>query len=90
MNDLDLGLVLRASLIVILKLAGPPLLVGLAVGVVVSLLQTIMQVNEATVTFVPKVLAIGAVLVLTGSYMVVTLTTYGQMIFDQMIAVGGQ
>lgn len=90
MNDLDLGLVLRASLIVILKLAGPPLLVGLAVGVVVSLLQTIMQVNEATVTFVPKVLAIGAVLVLMGSYIAVTLTSYGQMIFDQMIAVGGQ
>jgi len=90
MNDLDLGLALRASLIVILKLAGPPLLVGLIVGVVVSLLQTIMQVNEATVTFVPKVLAIGTVLVLMGSYIVVTLTSYGQMIFDQMVAVGGQ
>jgi len=90
MNDLDLGLALRASLIVILKLAGPPLLVGLIVGVVVSLLQTIMQVNEATVTFVPKVLAIGAVMILMGSYMVVTLTAYGQMIFDQMIAVGSQ
>ena len=90
MNDVDIGLVLRASLIVILKLSAPPLLVGLVVGVVVSLLQTIMQVNEATVTFVPKVVAIGAVLILTGSFMVSTLTTYGQQIFDQMVAVGGQ
>jgi flagellar biosynthetic protein FliQ len=90
MNDLDLGLALRATLIVILKLAGPPLLVALLVGVAVSLLQTIMQVNEATVTFVPKVLAIGAVLVLMGSYIVITLTSYGRMIFDQMVAVGGQ
>lgn len=90
MNNVDIGLALRASLIVIVKLSAPPLLVGLVVGVTISLLQTIMQVNEATVTFVPKVVAIGVVLVLMGSYMVSTLTTYGQQIFDQMVAVGGQ
>ncbi len=90
MNEVDIGLALRASLIVIVKLSAPPLLVGLVVGVAISLLQTIMQVNEATVTFVPKVVAIGVVLVLMGSYMVSTLTTYGQQIFDQMVAVGGQ
>jgi flagellar biosynthetic protein FliQ len=90
MNELDLGLVMRASMLVIIKLAGPPLVVGLVVGVVISLLQTIMQVNEATVTFVPKVLAIGMVLVLMGSYSVVTLTYYGRLIFDQIVAVGGQ
>jgi flagellar biosynthetic protein FliQ len=90
MNDVDIGLALRASLIVIVKLSAPPLLVGLVVGVAISLLQTIMQVNEATVTFVPKVVAIGVVLVLMGSYMLSTLTTYGQQIFDQMVAVGGR
>jgi flagellar biosynthetic protein FliQ len=90
MNDVDIGLVLRDTLMVIAKLAGPPLLVGLIVGVVVSLLQTIMQVNEATVTFVPKVLAIGAVLALTGPFIVITLTNYSHVIFDQLVAVGGQ
>jgi len=90
MNDTDIGLILRATLLVIVKLAGPPLLVGLGVGVAVSLLQTIMQVNEATVTFVPKVIAIGAVLMLMGSFIMITLTGYSQQIFDQMIAVGGQ
>ena len=90
MDDTDIGLILRATLLVIVKLAGPPLLVGLGVGVVVSLLQTIMQVNEATVTFVPKVVAIGAVLMLMGSLIMITLTGYSQHIFDQMIAVGGQ
>jgi flagellar biosynthesis protein FliQ len=90
MNSLDIGLALRASLIVIVKLAAPPLLVGLAVGVAVSLLQTVMQVNEATMTFVPKVVAVSLVLMLLGSFMVATLTTYGQLIFDQIVAVGGQ
>jgi len=90
MDDTDIGLILRATLLVIVKLAGPPLLVGLGVGVVVSLLQTIMQVNEATVTFVPKVVAIGVVLMLMGSFIMITLTGYSQHIFDQMIAVGGQ
>ena len=89
MNGVDIGMALRASLIVIVKLSAPPLLVGLSVGVVVSLLQTIMQVNEATVTFVPKVVAVGLTLVLLGSFMTATLTTYAQTIFDQMVAVGG-
>jgi len=90
MDDSDIGLILRASVIVIVKLAGPPLLAGLVVGVVISLLQTIMQVNEATVTFVPKVLAVGAVLMLMSPYIVMTLTGYGEQIFDQMVAAGGQ
>jgi len=90
MDDGDIGLILRASVIVIVKLAGPPLLAGLVVGVVISLLQTIMQVNEATVTFVPKVLAVGAVLMLMSPYIVMTLTGYGEQIFDQMVAAGGQ
>jgi flagellar biosynthetic protein FliQ len=57
---------LRETMLVVLKLAGPPLLTGLFVGLLVSLLQTVTQINEATLAFVPKVLAVGAVLLLLG------------------------
>ena len=49
--------------------AGPPLGVALAVGLVVSLLQAVTQINEETLAFVPKVLAIGVALVLSGPFM---------------------
>ena len=58
MNDADIAVLLRDGMLVMLKLGGPPLLVALAVGLVVSLLQAVTQINEATLAFVPKVLAL--------------------------------
>ena len=63
MNDTDTALLLRDGMLVMLKLGGPPLLVALAVGLVVSLLQAITQINEATLAFLPKALAICVALV---------------------------
>ncbi len=85
----DAALLLHAALVLILKLCGPPLAVGMAVGLVVSLLQAVTQIHEATVAFVPKVLAIGLTLTLTGSYMMAQLTDFTHLVFDHMIAVGG-
>ena len=62
----DVGGMLRECMMVLLKMAGPPLGVALAVGMVMSLLQAITQINEQTLAFVPKVLAIGATLVILG------------------------
>ena len=60
MNDADIALLLRDGMLVMLKLGGPPLLVALAVGLLVALLQAVTQINEATLAFVPKVLALCA------------------------------
>jgi flagellar biosynthetic protein FliQ len=81
---------LRETMLLVLKLAGPPLLVGLAVGLVVSLLQTVTQINEATLAFVPKVLAVGAVLMLLGPFMLATMTDHTHLLFDRLIAIGGE
>ena len=86
----DVGAMLHACMMVLLKLAGPPLLVALAVGMVMSLLQAITQINEQTLAFVPKVLAIGATLMILGPFMMVTLTDFTHMLFDQLVAVGAQ
>ena len=90
MGGSDVGAMLHESMMVVLKLGGPPLLVALAVGMVMSLLQAITQINEQTLAFVPKVLAIGATLMILGPFMMVTLTDFTHMLFDRLIAVGSQ
>ncbi|HBT20157.1 MAG TPA: flagellar biosynthetic protein FliQ [Peptococcaceae bacterium] len=59
----------RESLFVALMLAGPPLLFGLVVGVVVSILQATTQIQEQTLTFVPKIIAVFLAVFLFGSWM---------------------
>jgi flagellar biosynthetic protein FliQ len=89
MNDADIGILLRDGMVVMLKLGGPPLMVALAVGLLIALLQAITQINEATLAFVPKVLALCAALVLLGPFMLATLSGYTHTLFDRLIAIGG-
>jgi len=64
------------ALKVTLMLAGPILATAMIVGIVVSLLQAITQINEATLTFVPKIIAISIVLVVAGPWMLEQITSY--------------
>ncbi len=89
MSDGDIAMLIRDGMLVMLKLGGPPLVVTLFVGLLVALIQAITQINEATLAFVPKVLALGATLVLLGPFMMATLTSYTQLLFDRLVAVGG-
>jgi len=89
MNDADIALLMRDGMLVMLKLGGPPLLVALAVGLLVALLQAITQINEATLAFVPKVLALGVALILLGPFMASTLADYTHLLFDRIVAIGG-
>lgn len=59
-----------------LYLSAPILLVAMLVGIAVSMLQAITQINEATLTFIPKIVAIAIVIVITGPWMLELLTTY--------------
>lgn len=81
---------LRETLWVVLKLGGPLLVISLVVGLAVSLLQAVTQINEATLVFVPKLLVLFASLALLGPFMVSTLEGYTHSIMDRMISVGGQ
>lgn len=58
------------------KIAGPILMAALFVGVAVSLLQTITQIQEMTLTFVPKLVAMGLIVLLSGQWMIRTLTNW--------------
>ncbi len=89
MTELEVAALMREAMIVVLKLGGPPLLAGLAVGLVISLLQAITQISEASLAFVPKVLALCATLFVLGPFMLATLTDYTHRLFDAMVAAGG-
>lgn len=60
---------LRQALTLTFMVSAPLLLMALAVGLAIGLFQAATQVNEMTLSFIPKLLAIGAVLVLVGNWM---------------------
>lgn len=68
--------IVRQALVVSATLAGPALIVSLAIGVVVSLVQTVTQIQEATLTFVPKLIGAAVLLLFAGGWMLQTLTDY--------------
>ena len=61
----------------------------LVIGVLMSLVQAVTQVNEATLAFVPKILAVVGALALAGPFMLATMTDYTQTLIDRMVAAGG-
>jgi flagellar biosynthetic protein FliQ len=87
-NQGELAVFAREALMILLKLAGPVLLVGLVVGLVVSMLQALTQINESTLVFIPKFLAICATIALLGGFMMQTLGEYARSAFDQIIVIG--
>jgi flagellar biosynthetic protein FliQ len=90
MNEADIAAAIREGMLTILKIGGPLLLVGLAVGLAMALLQAVTQVNEATLAFVPKVIALGLTLLLLGPFMFGALSSYTHHLFDRMVSVGAR
>lgn len=90
MQDGDVGALLRECMMVVLKVGGPPLVAALAIGLIMSLVQAVTQINEQSLAFVPKVLVLGVTLVVLGSFMMTTLGAFTLSVFDRIIAVGGR
>jgi flagellar biosynthesis protein FliQ len=87
----DQGVVLdvaRQGMQVALMVSLPVLAVSLFVGLLVSVFQAITQVQEMTLTFVPKLVGVGIVLMLMGSWMLTTLVSFTQLCFEQMARLG--
>lgn len=72
------------ALEVTLLLAAPLLLVALLTGLVVGAFQAATQINESTLSFIPKVLAIAATLVITGPWMLKVLVSYTRELFESI------
>ena len=66
------------------KLGAPVLLTALLIGFAVSLFQSVTQIQEQTLSFVPKAVGIGVALLASGNWMLHEMTTYTQALFDQI------
>ena len=84
MTDKDILEAGRMMLIVALKLSLPVLLCGLIAGVMVSLFQTVTQIQEFTLTFVPKLLAVVTALAVFGPWMISTAVHFLQHTYTHM------
>ncbi len=78
---IDLG---RRAVMLILIVGAPVLLTALVVGLVVSVLQAVTQVQEQTLSFVPKILAMLVAVAITGSWMLEKLLEFGREMFGQL------
>jgi flagellar biosynthetic protein FliQ len=72
------------ALVLIAELAGPVLVVSLAVGLFVALFQAVTSIQEFTLTFLPKVVAIGIVLLILGHWMLGTAVTYTEHLYGSI------
>lgn len=79
----------REALIVILLVAGPMLLSGLLVGLLVSILQATTQIQEATLSFVPKIVAVMLAVLIFGPWMLNILTDFAARLLGNLGAAIG-
>jgi flagellar biosynthetic protein FliQ len=64
-----------------LKIAGPILLVGLVIGLVVSIFQAVTQIQEQSLSFIPKIVALAVLILILGPWMLDQLVTYAQNLY---------
>lgn len=70
-----------------LILSLPMLLAGLVVGLLVSIFQATTQINEMTLTFVPKILAVVAVIIFAMPWMINMMSDYARMLFNMISSI---
>lgn len=78
----------RETIFVMLKIGAPVMLLALAVGLAIALFQALTSIQEMTLTFVPKIIVIFVGVMLMLPFMLGSLTTFSQGLFDRMIALG--
>ena len=80
--------VARESIYVMIKIGAPVMVVALVVGVVIALIQALTQMQEMTLSFVPKILAIFVTILLSLPFMTNTLIGFGEDLFRQIALLG--
>lgn len=70
--------------IMVAKVGGPILIISMVVGIVISILQAATQIHEQTLTFVPKLIIIGVILIIMGGNMLENLQEFMTKIFTMM------
>jgi flagellar biosynthetic protein FliQ len=85
MTEAEMVDIARDGIWTMIKVSAPALIAGLVVGIAIALLQSVTQLQEATLTFVPKALVVFGVLVLVLPYMIHTMDDFWKRLLDLMI-----
>ena len=72
----DVSMITQEALVLIIKVAAPVLLISLAVGLLISIFQTVTSIQEQTLTFVPKIISIFLAIMLLGHWMLNSMMDY--------------
>lgn len=84
MEQSEVITVMKDAITTILTVAAPVLIVAMVVGVVISIFQATTQINEQTLAFVPKIVAILVVILLSAGFMISTLTGFTERMFSSV------
>jgi len=88
MNEVAVIEVGREALWVVLKVAGPIMMSGLAIGLTIALFQALTTIQEMTLTFVPKILVIFTAVIFFLPWMMTTIIEFAHSLYDRMVGLG--
>lgn len=88
MNETDVIDFAREAIVLTIKISTPILLIGLVVGVVISLIQALTQIQEMTLSFVPKMIAIYAGIFMLLPMMFMLLSGFMEKVADKIVGMG--
>ena len=81
MTNGEVGDLMYDVFVLVIQLAGPLLVISMLVGILISIIQAATQIHEQTITFVPKLLVIGIILVFSGDRMLEMLQDFTMRVF---------
>jgi len=84
LNDVQIIELVRQAILTVFYVSAPPLLMGLAVGVLISMFQTVTSIQEPTLAFVPKIIAVLLSLVLFGNFMIGKLADFMTLLMESL------
>lgn len=87
MNALEVVDVTREAIYILIRLSTPVMLVGLIVGLAISLIQALTQIQEMTLSFVPKIIAIYFTVMLLMPHMITTLNDFNQRLSERIASI---
>jgi flagellar biosynthetic protein FliQ len=88
MNETEIIETARRAILIALEVGGPIMAVGLIVGLIIALIQALTQVQEITLVFVPKIVAIFLAIFVTFPFMAHTLMAFMDTLADRIIKIG--
>ncbi len=88
MNEMEVLDIARDSMSTMLLVSAPILIVGLVVGLIISIFQTLTHIQEMTLTFIPKITAVFASIIIFMPWMLRELTEFNNRLMDKIIGLG--